>query len=120
MEPIKKDNERLVNEDVIYKTWYTDEVTKEKIINPTDFRIRFFVPPYTREVICSRSGAGAPINCEISSEGDIFCFLPENTFLPGRLHMEDIDVVDCSGFADGNYKTIEVYPTKLTYIDLET
>ena len=118
MKQIKDENQRLTREDVIYMTWFVDEETEIKVINPTNFKLRFFTHG-CKGVVCSRDGVGVPQNCEIDSEGNVFCFLPKNTFLPGCLFIESMDTVDCDGFDDGDFETIEPYKTKVTYIDLE-
>jgi len=117
MKSIKKENERLTYEDVIYVTWFEDEAAGEKITNPPDFRLRFYVRNRTAEVICSRKGSGEPVNCKIDNEGNIYCFLPKNTFSHGALWMEDMDAVPCPGFDDGDFETVGRNDTEIIYID---
>jgi hypothetical protein len=117
MKSLKKDNERLIYEDVICTASFKDEDTGEKIVNPTDFRLRFYVQGRTAEVICSRSGSGAPKNCKVDEGGKITCFLPKNTFSPGRLIMEDMDAVPCDGFDDGDFETVGRYNTEIIFIE---
>jgi hypothetical protein len=113
---ITQDDKILTKADVILVVWLTDDAGN-KIANPTDFHLRFFVRNRTAEVVCSREGGGTPENCEIDAEGNIQCFLPKNTFVPGPLWMEDMDVVPCSGFDDGTFENIGRHDLKITYIE---
>ena len=117
MRPLKSEKERLIYEDVIYITWFEDEETGAKISNPPDFKLRFYVKGRKAEVICQRQGDNPPTNCTIDEEGNIICFLPKNTFGPGRLWMEDMNAVECNGFPDNDYETIERWDTEIDYID---
>jgi len=117
MKSIKKDNERLISEDVMCVVWLEDESTHEKAIDPADFHFRFYVEHRTEEVICSREKGGAPLNCSIDNEGNITCYLPKNTFQPGRLLMEDMDTIACDGYEDGDFETIGRNDTEIIYIE---
>ena len=117
MKSLKKDNERLIYEDVICVVGFKDEDTGVKITNPTDFRLRFYVLGRTAEFICSRAGSAAPENCKIDGEGNIVCHIPKDTFPPGRLVLEDMDAVPCDGFDDNDYESIGRYDTGIIYIE---
>ena len=114
MKKIKKDNERLINEDVICLIEVKDEAGNI-ITNPTNFKFRFYVQNRNVEVICSR-GTGTAMNCKIEN-GCITCYLPKNTFYAGHLLLDDMSLVACDGFDDGNFETIEPYYTGIDYIE---
>ena len=117
MESLKKNNERLIYEDVIVRIGFSDDETKEPIPDPLDFNLRFYVQDRTEEFICSRQGGGTPINCSIE-EGKVVCCIPKDTFhYCGNLILEDMDAVACSGFGDGDYESIGRWDTTIDYIE---
>lgn len=117
MKLLKKEKERLTREDVMIIVRLIDEDTEAVITDPQDFHLRFYVRGYTAQVICSREAGGVSENCRVESDGRIICFLEKNTFMEGRLLLEDLDKVAESGFADGDFETIERIDTGIIYIE---
>jgi len=122
MKSLKKENERFVSEDVVIKYWFVNEKTGAVITAPTDFKLVFFIQDKRKEidmsyseVVCERQGNGEPINCKIDADGMIYCYLPQDTFYPGRLILEFYSAVPSSGFANGSWDFVERYDTGVFY-----
>jgi len=123
MKNLKKENERLVNEDIVIRYRFIDENTGDVIVDPTDFALRFYIKGRRKapdnsfnEVVCSKHGDAYPVNCEIDTNGYIYCFLPKNTFYPGRLIIETLNAFPHTGFEDGDWEVIERGDTGVNYI----
>jgi hypothetical protein len=96
--PFNKRYEFLTSSDEVYPLVFRDK-DKNIILNPTDFAVKFFINNRIDvELICYREGSNAPVNCEITEDGKVICYLPKDTFVEGELLYEANTSKQWTGF----------------------
>jgi len=117
MTPLKGRFERLTSEDVDYSFWFVNKA-KEKIVDPTNFIVTFFVKNRMAEIVCRKDWGNPPDNCKIGTDGLVTFFLPKDTFSAGRLlYRIDWTIAYPSFPPADTFTWQDVYDTGYIYID---
>jgi len=119
MRPINNRNQILTTSAATYGFRIVNRTTGEVVLNPTDFKLRFFIRNVIDgEIVCSREGSNPPVNCQIEEDGKIICFLPKDTFREGRLCIETEISTPWAGFPpNGKLERQRVWDTGCIYIN---